>query len=347
MGAGRFARERRRRPPGTMPPRPRRCAWPTGQPRARSAVPAPACDACRCRRCGAGPIPRHRPSSPPAALRPASRPSHWTAWPRAMRTGRTRTCSRRCPLLPRSPPSGRPHPCGSWPSPASAGSGPARRWVPRAAPGRGGCPAVHRGRPRAGQLRQPGGWVPDRYDSHARERIPAHCASAYPSAQRGPACRRSASCTSCRRANHGHPRPTWFASGRNIHSTGHRSTKILAIPVVAPANPPVWPLRHNGGVSSRSRALIFAAVVIVGGTIAGRLLGYNLGGHTVVRCRQGHLFTTVWIPGVKLKALDLGVARIQRCPVGKHWTLVTPVRTSALTEAEKQVAREHRDVRIP
>lgn len=100
-------------------------------------------------------------------------------------------------------------------------------------------------------------------------------------------------------------------------------------------------------VSLRNRALIFAAVVIGGGTIAGRLLGYNLGVNTIVRCRQGHLFTTIWIPGVKLTSLDLGVARIQRCPVGKHWTLITPVRNSALTEAEKQVAREHRDIRIP
>jgi hypothetical protein len=97
----------------------------------------------------------------------------------------------------------------------------------------------------------------------------------------------------------------------------------------------------------RNRALIFAVVVIGGGTLLGRLLGYNFGGSTVVRCRLGHLFTTIWIPGVKLKALDLGVARIQHCPAGRHWTLVTPVRTSALTEAELQVAREHRDIRIP
>ena len=43
-------------------------------------------------------------------------------------------------------------------------------------------------------------------------------------------------------------------------------------------------------------------------------------------CRQGHEFATLWIPGVKLTAIDLGVARIQRCPVGRHWSLVTPVR---------------------
>jgi len=41
------------------------------------------------------------------------------------------------------------------------------------------------------------------------------------------------------------------------------------------------------------------------------------------------------------------VARIQYCPVGKHWSLVTPVRDSGLTDEERQFAREHHDVRIP
>jgi hypothetical protein len=82
-------------------------------------------------------------------------------------------------------------------------------------------------------------------------------------------------------------------------------------------------------------------------TVVARRLGYKLGTGTHVRCRQGHLFTTVWIPGVKLKALDLGIARLQRCPVGNHWSLVTPVRDSDLTEQERNLARQHRDVRIP
>jgi hypothetical protein len=97
----------------------------------------------------------------------------------------------------------------------------------------------------------------------------------------------------------------------------------------------------------RYRPLLIAAGIIVGGTVAGRLLGYNMGGNVVVRCRQGHLFTTLWIPGVKLKAVDLGIARIQYCPVGRHWTLVTPVRDSALTDAELQSARAHHDTWLP
>src|ERR1700688_4220504 len=76
-------------------------------------------------------------------------------------------------------------------------------------------------------------------------------------------------------------------------------------------------------------------------------LGYNLGTNTVVRCRQGHLFTTIWIPGVKLKELDLIVARVQRCPVGQHWSLVVPVRDADLTDADRQFALEHHDIRIP
>ncbi len=90
-----------------------------------------------------------------------------------------------------------------------------------------------------------------------------------------------------------------------------------------------------------------AVSVIAGGTVAARLLGYKLGGNVVVRCRQGHVFSTIWIPGVKLKSLDLVVARVQRCPVGKHWSLVVPVRESELTEGERQFAKEHHDVPIP
>lgn len=82
-------------------------------------------------------------------------------------------------------------------------------------------------------------------------------------------------------------------------------------------------------------------------TLVARRGGYKLGADTAVRCRQGHLFSTIWIPGVKLKALDLGVARLQRCPVGKHWSLVVPVRTADISDEEREFARSHRDVRLP
>jgi hypothetical protein len=41
-----------------------------------------------------------------------------------------------------------------------------------------------------------------------------------------------------------------------------------------------------------------------------------------VRCRKGHLFTTIWIPGVNLKEVDL-------------------------TEEERRSAREDHDIPIP
>jgi len=81
--------------------------------------------------------------------------------------------------------------------------------------------------------------------------------------------------------------------------------------------------------------------------VLSRRRGYVLGTNTVVRCRNGHLFTTIWIPGVSLKSLRLGWWRYQKCPVGNHWTFVTPVRASELTEEELRRAADHRDVRIP
>ena len=50
-------------------------------------------------------------------------------------------------------------------------------------------------------------------------------------------------------------------------------------------------------------------------------------GKVEVRCRDGHEFTTTWIPGVSFTSLRLGPWRVQRCPVGRHWSIVTPVKT--------------------
>jgi hypothetical protein len=82
-------------------------------------------------------------------------------------------------------------------------------------------------------------------------------------------------------------------------------------------------------------------------SVAMRFRGYRIGGNLVVRCRRGHLFTTIWLPGVSLKAVRFGWWRLQRCPVGHHWSIVTPVKESDLSDDEKQIAREHRDIRIP
>jgi hypothetical protein len=75
--------------------------------------------------------------------------------------------------------------------------------------------------------------------------------------------------------------------------------------------------------------------------------GYRTGGNVIVRCRRGHLFTTIWLPAVSVKSLRLGVWRLQRCPVGNHWSLVTPVRRDALTADERQAAAATRDIRLP
>jgi len=97
----------------------------------------------------------------------------------------------------------------------------------------------------------------------------------------------------------------------------------------------------------RRQLFVLAAALEVAGTVVARRLGYKVGGNTVVRCRAGHVFTTIWIPGASLKAVRLGWFRFQRCPVGQHWTLVSPVKDADLTESERTSADEHRDVRIP
>ena len=107
----------------------------------------------------------------------------------------------------------------------------------------------------------------------------------------------------------------------------------------------------SGRSARRRRRRRIALLLSVAGTalegLALRRRGYSLAGEVVVRCRGGHLFSTLWIPGVSFKSLRLGVWRVQRCPVGSHWSLVTPVPLSELTPDEQRGAREHKDARIP
>lgn len=109
--------------------------------------------------------------------------------------------------------------------------------------------------------------------------------------------------------------------------------------------------RMKDRAKSRSRrprhvGLIVAASAAV--EVAGLWMrAHRLGGDVVVRCRQGHLFTTLWIPAASVKAVRLGPWRLQRCPVGHHFSLVTPVDESSLTEEERAQAAAHRDIRLP
>jgi hypothetical protein len=102
--------------------------------------------------------------------------------------------------------------------------------------------------------------------------------------------------------------------------------------------------------SKRRRRLGVTVVVIVGyvvGTIVAVRAGYQVGRDAFVRCRQGHVFTTTWIPGGSLKAIRLGLWRIQWCPVGRHVDLVRLVRAADLTESEVAFALSHHDTPVP
>jgi hypothetical protein len=91
---------------------------------------------------------------------------------------------------------------------------------------------------------------------------------------------------------------------------------------------------------------VLVAVLVVQ-TVVMLRRSYSVGGRTVVRCRRGHLFTTLWVPGASLKAVRLDWARYQYCPAGRHWTLVVPRRDEDLTAAEREEAAAHRDASIP
>jgi hypothetical protein len=57
--------------------------------------------------------------------------------------------------------------------------------------------------------------------------------------------------------------------------------------------------------SRRRRWLIITAALLLE-PVGMKLRGYRIGGNLVVRCRKGHLFTTIWIPGASVKAVRFG-----------------------------------------
>ena len=106
--------------------------------------------------------------------------------------------------------------------------------------------------------------------------------------------------------------------------------------------------RREGRVPNKRRksfGIGFAAFVIELGAVWMRT--GRPGGNVVVRCRDGHLYTTIWIPGVSIKSARLGPWRVQRCPVGRHWTVVTPVKESELSGKQRRKAQKARDLRVP
>jgi hypothetical protein len=113
------------------------------------------------------------------------------------------------------------------------------------------------------------------------------------------------------------------------------------------ASPSSYFVVMKKGTRSRRRRLMILGAAVLLEPVAMRLRGYPMGGKLVVRCRKGHLFTTLWIPGASLKSVRVGWWRFQRCPVGKHWSIVTPVKQSELNEDERRTAREHKDLRLP
>jgi hypothetical protein len=68
---------------------------------------------------------------------------------------------------------------------------------------------------------------------------------------------------------------------------------------------------------------------------------------TVVRCQDGHLFTTIWVPMASIKALRLGNGRWQHCPVGKHWSTVVPMDEGDIDPAALAAARDVHDIHLP
>ncbi len=106
-------------------------------------------------------------------------------------------------------------------------------------------------------------------------------------------------------------------------------------------------LPSAGGSRSRRRVALLSASLVVLEMASTWIRARQPGGNLVVRCSEGHLFTTIWIPAASMKSLRLGWWRLQRCPVGRHWTVVTPVNKAKLTARQRRRATHTHDLPIP
>jgi hypothetical protein len=87
-------------------------------------------------------------------------------------------------------------------------------------------------------------------------------------------------------------------------------------------------------------APVVVAIVVVENLVM-RRKDYAIPGKTIVRCNDGHLFTTTWVEGGSLKAIRLGpLTRYQRCPVAHHWAIVHPVKDEDLTDEQRRIAAD-------
>jgi hypothetical protein len=73
-------------------------------------------------------------------------------------------------------------------------------------------------------------------------------------------------------------------------------------------------------------AFVLLVVLLAGVAVLARRLAAGLRDQVLVRCRDGHLFNTTWIPYATVSVVRRREeVRYQYCPVGRHWSLITPV----------------------
>jgi hypothetical protein len=67
----------------------------------------------------------------------------------------------------------------------------------------------------------------------------------------------------------------------------------------------------------------------------------------IVRCKQGGLFETKWVPLASFKAVRLGSRRLQKCPVHRRWELVQRVGATTLSDEERAAVARYPAGRLP
>ncbi len=81
-------------------------------------------------------------------------------------------------------------------------------------------------------------------------------------------------------------------------------------------------------------------IAFAAGAVIAHRKGFKRDGEVIARCRDGHLFTTIWVGEFSWHKLDLGWAKIQRCPVDGRLTIVRAVEPGQLTTEEKKAAKQ-------
>ena len=134
------------------------------------------------------------------------------------------------------------------------------------------------------------------------------------------------------------------AAARSIMSTPNAHVGIVTGFFIRNAVPPSPETDGLGGMAHMAAALANLGIPV---TVISDAPCSKAVWAVTTELPKGVALEITSLSAASVKSLRFGMRRFQRCPVGRHWTMVTPVRASELSDDERRAAEANRDIALP